>query len=138
MLKYRCAIRIVKKHDHRHHRNPLFQPEGRRIVLNRTMTTDELLQLFTGEKAYRQLAAEIRPRPQRRTGFADRIVAVAGRGGSRAANREGCTFSSWKTGTRRATGNDLFPLLGEERLLFFPTGYKRSIQFGQEDPSGIV
>ena len=25
------------------------------------MTTDELLQLFTGEKAYRQLAAEIRP-----------------------------------------------------------------------------
>ncbi|MFQ8804770.1 MAG: hypothetical protein ACLR8Y_06150 [Alistipes indistinctus] len=34
--------------------------------------------------------------------------------------------------------NDLSPFLDEERLLFFPTAYKRSIQFGQEDPSGIV
>ena len=34
--------------------------------------------------------------------------------------------------------NDLSPFLDEERLLFFPTAYTRSIQFGQEDPSGIV
>ncbi len=34
--------------------------------------------------------------------------------------------------------NDLYGLCGEERVLFFPTAYKRSIQFGQEEPSGIV
>ncbi len=33
---------------------------------------------------------------------------------------------------------DLYALAGEERVMFFPTAYKRSIQFGQEDPSGIV
>ncbi len=34
--------------------------------------------------------------------------------------------------------SDLSPFLEEQQLLFFPTGYKHSIQFGQEDPSGIV
>ena len=34
--------------------------------------------------------------------------------------------------------NDLYPLVEENRLLFFPTGYKRSIQYGQEDASGLV
>lgn len=34
--------------------------------------------------------------------------------------------------------NDLYALLARERVMFFPTAYKRSIQFGQEDPSGIV
>ncbi len=34
--------------------------------------------------------------------------------------------------------NDLSPYFTEQELLFFPTAYKRSIQFGQEDPSGIV
>lgn len=34
--------------------------------------------------------------------------------------------------------NDFYTLLGEENVMFFPTGYKRSIQFGQEDPSGMV
>ena len=33
---------------------------------------------------------------------------------------------------------DLYSLLDDSRVLFLPTGYKRSIQFGQEDPSGIV
>ena len=102
------------------------------------MTTDELLQLFTGEKAYRQLAAEIRP------GRSVGLASLAGSSLSLVA-----AAAVWQTGglhvfvmeDRDAAGylyNDLFPLLGEERLLFFPTGYKRSIQFGQEDPSGIV
>ncbi len=34
--------------------------------------------------------------------------------------------------------NDLYTTLDRSRVLFFPTAYKRSIQFGQEDPSGIV
>ena len=102
------------------------------------MTTDELLQLFTGEKAYRQLAAEIRP---------GRSVGLASLAGSSlslvaaAAVRQTGGLHVFVMEDRDAAGylyNDLFPLLGEERLLFFPTGYKRSIQFGQEDPSGIV
>ena len=102
------------------------------------MTTDELLQLFTGEKAYRQLAAEIRPGRSvglaSLTGSALSLVAAA-------AVRQTGGLHVFVMEDRDAAGylyNDLFPLLGEERLLFFPTGYKRSIQFGQEDPSGIV
>jgi transcription-repair coupling factor (superfamily II helicase) len=34
--------------------------------------------------------------------------------------------------------NDFYDILNAERVLFLPTGYKRSIQYGQEDPSGIV
>lgn len=34
--------------------------------------------------------------------------------------------------------NDLYNLTQSDRILFFPSAYKRSIQYGQEDPSGIV
>lgn len=34
--------------------------------------------------------------------------------------------------------NDFYALLGEQGVMFFPAGYKRSVQFGQEDSSGIV
>mgnify|MGYP005801645561 CR=1 FL=1 len=34
--------------------------------------------------------------------------------------------------------NDLYALVGEERVLFFPTGYKRSARFDREDASGMV
>ena len=34
--------------------------------------------------------------------------------------------------------NDFYALLGDEYVRFFPTGFKRSIRFGQEDASGIV
>ncbi len=34
--------------------------------------------------------------------------------------------------------NDLYNFLDNERILLFPTAYKRSIQFHKEDPSGIV
>lgn len=34
--------------------------------------------------------------------------------------------------------NDLYSFLDEDKVFFFPTGYKRSIQFGQEDAAGIV
>ncbi len=34
--------------------------------------------------------------------------------------------------------NDFYALLGEEGVMFFPTGYKRSIRYGKEDASGMV
>ena len=34
--------------------------------------------------------------------------------------------------------NDFYGLLGEAGVKFFPAGYKRSIQYGQEDASGLV
>ena len=34
--------------------------------------------------------------------------------------------------------NDLYNLVESDRILFFPSAYKRSIQYGQEDPSGII
>ncbi len=34
--------------------------------------------------------------------------------------------------------NDLYNLTSSDRILFFPSAYKRSIQYGQEDSSGIV
>lgn len=34
--------------------------------------------------------------------------------------------------------NDFYQALDQERVMFLPTGYKRSIQYGQEDASGIV
>lgn len=34
--------------------------------------------------------------------------------------------------------NDFYVSLGEEKVMFLPTGYKRSIQYNQEEPSGIV
>ncbi|MCD8186362.1 MAG: DEAD/DEAH box helicase, partial [Rikenellaceae bacterium] len=34
--------------------------------------------------------------------------------------------------------NDLYGFLDPERVLFFPTAYKRSIEYNKEDPSGLV
>ena len=34
--------------------------------------------------------------------------------------------------------NDMVPFLEEDEVLFFPSSYKRSIQFGNPDPSGII
>ena len=34
--------------------------------------------------------------------------------------------------------NDLYELLGEERVEFFSSGYKRSAAYGSEDPQGVV
>ena len=34
--------------------------------------------------------------------------------------------------------NDLYALLGEERVLFFPSAYKRSIVYGVEEAESVV
>jgi transcription-repair coupling factor (superfamily II helicase) len=34
--------------------------------------------------------------------------------------------------------NDLMQLLGEKRILFFPSSHKRSVQYHQPDPSGVI
>ena len=36
------------------------------------------------------------------------------------------------------TMNDLYALVGEKRVLFFPSAYKRSIVYGREDAEGVV
>ena len=36
------------------------------------------------------------------------------------------------------TLNDLYALVGEKRVLFFPSAYKRSIIYGREDAEGVV
>ena len=102
------------------------------------MTAQELLELFFSQKSCHEFLRESR---RCRT--------------LEAVSLAGSSFSLLAAGTvlrqgglhvmvmedRDAAGylyNDLFPFLDERRLLFFPTAYKRSIQFGQEDPSGIV
>ncbi len=34
--------------------------------------------------------------------------------------------------------NDLYTFLDPEKVFFFPTAYKRSVEYGKEDPSGLV
>lgn len=102
------------------------------------MTAQELLELFLGQKPSREFLKQ--------SGRCRTLEAAA---------LAGSSFSLLAAGTvlqrgglhvmvmedRDAAGylyNDLFPFLDERRLLFFPTAYKRSIQFGQEDPAGIV
>ena len=102
------------------------------------MTAQELLELFLGQKPSREFLKQ--------SGRCHTLEAAA---------LAGSSFSLLAAGTvlqrgglhvmvmedRDAAGylyNDLFPFLDERRLLFFPTAYKRSIQFGQEDPAGIV
>ena len=102
------------------------------------MNAEELLQLFTEQQAYRQLKKAIQP------GRSIGVEALVGSALSLAAAGVVCEQGGvhlFVMEDRDAAGylyNDLFPLLGEERLLFFPTGFKRSIQYGQEDSSGIV
>ena len=102
------------------------------------MTAQELLSLFLGQQPSREFLKQ-----------SERCRTLEG------ASLAGSSFSLLVAGTvlqhgglhvvvmedRDAAGylyNDLFPFLDEQRLLFFPTAYKRSIQFGQEDPGGIV
>ena len=102
------------------------------------MTVSELQQLFTSQPAFGELVAASGP------GTTTSLASLAGSSLSLVA--AGAVLGQggvhiFVMEDRDAAGylyNDLFPLIGEERLLFFPTGYKRSIQYGQEDPSGIV
>ncbi|MDD3108019.1 MAG: transcription-repair coupling factor [Alistipes sp.] len=102
------------------------------------MTPQELLQRFTSQEAYGAFIKACRPA---HTVHLDGLVGSALSVVATSAVRQCKGVHILVMEDRDAAGylyNDLFSLLGEERLLFFPTGYKRSIQYGQEDASGIV
>ena len=104
------------------------------------MTAQQLQKLTGSHPGRGDAAAAGEPGHDRRAGFAGRILAV--RSSRPAAVREPGRRPCVRDGGPRRGGlpvqRPVSACLGEERLLFFPTGYKRSIQFGQEDPSGIV
>ena len=102
------------------------------------MTIAELEQIFTDQQAFRQLTESIRP------GSTVQLAALVGSSLSLVAHGAIARLGGVHVlvaEDRDAAGylyNDLYPLTGGEGLFFFPTGYKRSIQYGQEDPSGLV
>ena len=102
------------------------------------MTIDELLQLFSDQQAWLMLKNELRP------GCRLELTGAVGSSFSlivaEMLRRQGGVHV-FVMEDKDAAGylyNDLYPLIEENRLLFFPTGYKRSIQYGQEDASGLV
>ncbi len=99
---------------------------------------EKLIEVFAGEEPFRKL---MKAAKDSRTVGLERL---AGGAFSVAA-----AASLWKMGgvhlfvmdDRDAAAylaNDLCNLIGEEGVMFFPTAYKRSIQFHQQDASGIV
>ena len=103
------------------------------------MTPSELQRLIIDRDAFRQLTGNIRPRATvELTSLCGSALALTAAG---VAARAGGVhvFVMEDKDTAGYLYNDLYELTGEEdKPLFFPTGYKRSIQYGQEDPSGIV
>ena len=103
------------------------------------MTPSELQRLIIDRDAFRQLTGNIRPGATvELTSLCGSALALTAAG---VAARAGGVHV-FVMEDKDAAGylyNDLYELTGEEdKPLFFPTGYKRSIQYGQEDPSGIV
>ena len=102
------------------------------------MTIAELEQIFTDQQAFRQLTESIRP------GSTVQLASLVGSSLSLVAHGAIARLGGVHVlvaEDRDAAGylyNDLYPLTGGEGLFFFPTGYKRSIQYGQEDPSGLL
>ena len=102
------------------------------------MTIAELEQIFTDQQAFRQLTESIRP------GSTVQLASLVGSSLSLVAHGAIARLGGVHVlvaEDRDTAGylyNDLYPLTGGEGLFFFPTGYKRSIQYGQEDPSGLV
>ena len=103
------------------------------------MTAQQLQELFLSQPSYRELLRQLENRGT--TVGLDSLVGPSYSLVAAGAVRERGGVHVFVMEDRDAAGylyNDLSPFLDEERLLFFPTAYKRSIQFGQEDPSGIV
>ena len=102
------------------------------------MTIDELLRLFSDQQAWQVLKSELRPKCRLE------LSGVVGSSFSLIVAeilRQQGGVHIFVMEDKDAAGylyNDLYPLVEENRLLFFPTGYKRSIQYGQEDASGLV
>lgn len=100
------------------------------------MTAQQLQELFLSQPSYRELLRQLENRGT--TVGLDSLVGSSYSLVAAGAVRERGGVHVFVMEDRDAAGylyNDLSPFLDEERLLFFPTAYKRSIQFGQEDPS---
>ena len=102
------------------------------------MAPSELQRLFTDRDAFRELVGASRP------GTTVELASLCGSALSLVAAGAAARLGGvhvFVMEDKDAAGylyNDLYELEETCRPLFFPTGYKRSIQYGQEDPSGIV
>ncbi|MCD8073207.1 MAG: transcription-repair coupling factor [Alistipes sp.] len=102
------------------------------------MLPDKIENLIASQEGYRELLASWDEAPtvylSSLTGSAFSMTAagaVRQKGGVHifvAEDRDAAAYLS----------NDLYALLDPERVMFFPTGYKRSIQYSQQDASRIV
>ena len=102
------------------------------------MSGEELFELFRSQKAVKRLARELRPSATLEltalsgSAFALALAAAAiEKGGIHLVVMDDRDEAAYLC-------NDLYNFLDADRVLFFPTAYKRSIQFGQEDPQGIM
>lgn len=103
------------------------------------MDTGELLDLFERQKPFKDLLRESTSvRTVHLTGLSGSSLSLTAAG---MARKQG-GIHIFIMDDRDSAGylyNDLDNLPGSpENLYFFPTAYKRSIQFGQQDPSGII
>ena len=99
---------------------------------------EKLIEAFAGEEPFRKL---VKAAGDAATVGLDKLAGGAFSVAAAAALREMGGVHMFVADDRdRAAylANDLYNLVGEEGVMFFPTAYKRSIQFHQEDASGIV
>ncbi len=99
---------------------------------------DRLVERFGEGKAFTELAKTAK---KARTIAVERLAGSAFSLAAAAALRRMGGVHVFVADDRDAAAyllNDLYNLVGEEGVMFFPTAYKRSIQFGQQDPSGVV
>lgn len=102
------------------------------------MDKKEFLDLLRGEKPYKELNKNIQK---------SQAVEIKGIVGSSVsavcsalyADLNGVSiFISDSKEEAAYLYNDMYSLTDSENIYFFPTGYKRSIEYGNEDPSGMV
>ena len=104
------------------------------------MEADQLLQLFLNHPRLPELQRPIQAAP----GAKIRLLGLVGSAASMVV--AALFFQSKRNGLvllpdRESAAyfyDDLMNVLGEEQVLFFPSSYKRSVEFGQPDQEGVV
>ncbi len=103
-----------------------------------TSAVEELVQAFGEQKPFREL---VRVAKKARTVGLERLAGSAFSVAAAAALRSFGGIHVFvcadKDGAAYLAG-DLYNLLGSDNILFFPTAHKHSIQFGEQDPSGVI
>ncbi|MCC8088481.1 MAG: transcription-repair coupling factor [Rikenellaceae bacterium] len=102
------------------------------------MDKSEFLSLIKGEKSYKELKKSIESKSAVEvkgiTGSAISAVCSALYSDADGVN----IFIADSKDEAAYLYNDMYALTASEDIYFFPTGYKRSIEYGNEDPSGRV